>query len=91
MSPDQPGILDNAVSAGKRAREVYKYYVPPRIPTNKQPAASIDTMLGAYAQLVSWRLDSRRAMVSLIDRETQYFIAEGTKTLNLEDGCVMCI
>jgi hypothetical protein len=33
-------------------------------------------------------MNCRRAMVSLIDKETQYFVAESSKTLNLEDKYV---
>jgi hypothetical protein len=44
-----------------------------------------DTVLTAHAQLVTWRLNCQRAMVSLIDRDVQYFVAESTKTLHLDD------
>ncbi len=70
-----------------RARELYKYYKPP--PSNtvtSSQAESPDTILTSFAQLVAWRLGTQRAMVSLIDRETQYFVAESTKTLNLRDN-----
>lgn len=67
-----------------RARELYKYFKPPvaRAITEPEPP---DTVLTALAQLVAWRFNADRAMVSLIDRETQYFIAESTKTLQLDD------
>ncbi|KAI9682727.1 MAG: hypothetical protein M1829_006714 [Trizodia sp. TS-e1964] len=48
--------------------------------------SSPDTALTAYAQLVAWRLDAKRSMVSLIGRTTQYVIAEATKTLDLEEN-----
>ncbi|KAM3069515.1 hypothetical protein ACMFMG_005621 [Clarireedia jacksonii] len=48
--------------------------------------SSPDTALTAFCQLVSWRLDAQRAMISLIDDGTQYFIAESTKSLDLEDS-----
>ncbi|TGO55885.1 hypothetical protein BCON_0085g00370 [Botryotinia convoluta] len=48
--------------------------------------SSPDTSLTAFCQLVSWRLEVQRAMISLIDDDTQYFIAESTKSLNLVDA-----
>lgn len=73
----------------RRARELYQYFRPP----SSQEADAIklpypDTVLQAHAQLVTWRLDVQRAMVSLIDSDTQYFVAESTKTLNLENVSV---
>jgi hypothetical protein len=48
--------------------------------------SSPDTCLTAFAQLVAWRLGAQRAMISLIDAETQYFVAESTRTLDLVDN-----
>ncbi|PQE08430.1 hypothetical protein CJF30_00005304 [Rutstroemia sp. NJR-2017a BBW] len=48
--------------------------------------SSPDTALTSFCQLVSWRLEAQRAMISLIDAGTQYFIAESTKSLDLEDS-----
>ncbi|KAL2075914.1 hypothetical protein VTL71DRAFT_857 [Oculimacula yallundae] len=48
--------------------------------------SSPDTALTAFCQLITWRLGAQRAMISLIDLETQYFIAEGTKTVDLVDN-----
>ncbi|ESZ90339.1 histidine kinase-group I protein [Sclerotinia borealis F-4128] len=48
--------------------------------------SSPDTSLTAFCQLVSWRLEAQRAMISLIDEGTQYFIAESTKSLDLVDA-----
>ncbi|KAG0650924.1 Signal transduction histidine-kinase [Hyphodiscus hymeniophilus] len=44
---------------------------------------SPDTALTAFTQLVAWRMDAERAIVSLVDRSDQYFIAESTPTLDL--------
>ncbi|KAK3062533.1 hypothetical protein LTS18_003869, partial [Coniosporium uncinatum] len=52
----------------------YKGYVP---------ESSRDKALTAFAQLAALRLDTRRAMVSLIDATDQYILAEATKTLSL--------
>lgn len=48
-----------------------------------QPRNSRDKALTAFAQLAALRLDVRRAMVSLIDSNRQYILAEATKTLSL--------
>lgn len=78
-------IQDTAASNAARARELYKYFQPPpaRATADAEPP---DTVLTAHAQLVAWRFNAQRAMISLIDRETQYFIAESTKTLHLDDA-----
>ncbi|KAH7116209.1 hypothetical protein B0J11DRAFT_443684, partial [Dendryphion nanum] len=70
---------------GARARELYKYFRPPSL-SNPTTSDVPDTVLTAHAQLVAWRLNAQRAMVSLIDQETQYFVAESTKTLFLDDA-----
>jgi signal transduction histidine kinase/GAF domain-containing protein len=48
-----------------------------------QPQSSRDRSLTAFAQLATLRLDTRRAMVSLIDSSRQYILAEATRTLSL--------
>jgi hypothetical protein len=72
---------DTVAADGVRARELYKYFRPP----STAPEVP-DTVLTAHVQLLAWRLNAQRAMVSLIDRETQYFVAEGTKTLSLDNA-----
>jgi hypothetical protein len=71
----------------ERARELYQYYRPP---TNEQSEAVFlpyaDTVLQAHCQLAACRLNVKRAMVCLVDKNTQYFMAEATKTLALEDS-----
>ena len=64
-----------------RARELYKYFRPPA-----QDGEAPDTILTAHAQLVAWRLDAERAMITLIDEHVQYFVAESTKTLHLDNA-----
>jgi hypothetical protein len=76
-------IVEDPQVASRRARELYKYFIPPDAAA-AEPAPA-DTVLTAHAQLVAWRLQCQRAMVSLIDRDTQYFVAESTKTLNVAD------
>lgn len=84
MGAAQEPLNEVAISS-RRARELYRYFIPPRSTIASSKATSPDTVLTAHAQLVAWRLNAQRAMVSLIDRETQYFVAESTKTLNLGD------
>jgi len=43
----------------------------------------VDTTLTAFAQLVTLRLNIRRAIISLIDDSNQYIVAEATQTLSL--------
>ncbi|KAI9810097.1 MAG: hypothetical protein M1827_006708 [Pycnora praestabilis] len=49
-------------------------------------ASSPNTSLTAFAQLCAWRLGAQRAMISLIDHETQWFVAESTRTLSFRDN-----
>jgi len=79
------GPLNEAVVSSRRARELYRYFVPPGSAISSSKITSPDTVLTAHAQLVAWRLNMQRSMVSLIDRDTQYFVAESTKTLHLDD------
>lgn len=44
-----------------------------------KPLASRDKTLTAFAQLAALRLNVKRAMVSLIDNNNQYILAEGTR------------
>ncbi len=74
------GLPQNTADDRERARELYKYFRPP------VAVEPIDTVLTAHAQLASWRLNAERAMISLIDEETQYFVAESTKTVHLDDA-----
>jgi hypothetical protein len=48
-----------------------------------QPQSGRDRALTAFAQLAALRLDTRRAMVSLIDSNRQYILAEATRTVSL--------
>ncbi|KAF2441780.1 hypothetical protein P171DRAFT_418563, partial [Karstenula rhodostoma CBS 690.94] len=63
-----------------RARELYKYFRPPA-----SDGESPDPTLAAHAQLVAWRLGAERSMITLIDEHVQYFVAESTKTLHLDN------
>jgi GAF domain-containing protein len=45
-----------------------------------------DTALTAFTQLIALRLSTQRAIISLIDHENEYFLAESTSTLSLIDN-----
>ncbi|KAJ4324105.1 hypothetical protein N0V94_001458 [Neodidymelliopsis sp. IMI 364377] len=75
-----PGLPQNTAEDRERARELYKYFRPPLA------GEPLDTVLTAHAQLAAWRLDAERAMISLIDENDQYFVAESTKTSYLDDA-----
>jgi hypothetical protein len=71
----------------ERARELYQYYRPPKHDGSDAvylPYA--DTVLQAHCQLAACRLNVQRAMVCLVDKDTQFFVAEATKTLTLDDS-----
>ena len=53
------------------------------------PRPSYDSALTAYAQLGALRCNAKRGMISVVDQHSQYIIAEGTKTLSLQDGSVI--
>ncbi|OMP85764.1 Hybrid signal transduction histidine kinase B [Diplodia seriata] len=85
----EPAAPPVACTDSSRARELYKYFQPPRVRENTVSvlrSSSPNTVLTAHAQLVTWRLDVQRVLISLIDRETQYFVAESTKTLDLANS-----
>ncbi|RDW91787.1 hypothetical protein BP5796_01181 [Coleophoma crateriformis] len=83
-----------------RERELYKYWQPNEtvFPSAEydesfnhdyQPRPSYDSALTAYAQLGALRCNAKRGMISVVDQNYQYIIAEGTKTLSLQDGSVV--
>lgn len=65
----------------QRAQELDRYYTPTNVSVLR--LTERDTALPAHMQLVCWRLDMRRALVGLINRDTQYYVAESTKTMDL--------
>jgi hypothetical protein len=65
--------------------QLYKYFLPPGSVFDTSQSTVPDSVLTAHAQLVAWRLNCQRAMVSLIDQDIQYFVAEASKTLHLDD------
>ncbi|KAK6332161.1 hypothetical protein TWF718_002695 [Orbilia javanica] len=72
-----------------RSRELYRYYQPPRTTTpSSKVVTSEDPSLTAYAQLTALRLRKHRAMISLIDHDTQWIIGECTQTVEPYDNSV---
>ncbi|POS84901.1 hypothetical protein EPUL_001122, partial [Erysiphe pulchra] len=68
----------------QQALELRKFFVPGEcldVPTESSFNASLnyDGALDAYTETLLWRLNAVRAMVSLIDRGTQYFLAGVTR------------
>jgi hypothetical protein len=77
-------LSDTGLPANEqRAQELDRYYTP----SNKSALrlTDRDSALPAHMQLLCWRLGMRRALVSLIDRDTQYYVAESTKTMDLHN------
>lgn len=89
--------MTNVLSEPARLREVHRYYqrppdesipdssTPTRANVASTPVAIPDTALTAFLQLITWRLSMQRAIVSLVDKDHQFFIAESTKTGSLVD------
>ncbi|KAJ4378868.1 hypothetical protein N0V86_005742 [Didymella sp. IMI 355093] len=73
---DAQSLVDSAVGIGEKGLSHVGY----------KPEASRDKSLTAFAQLAAFRLDVRRCMVSLIDSNRQYILAEATKTVSLFDA-----
>lgn len=74
-----------------RERDLYRYYQPsspPHFAPDHVPRSSYDTALSAFAQLATLRSNTRRALISLIDRTNEYILAEATQTLSLQSGLV---
>ncbi|RYP66490.1 hypothetical protein DL771_007750 [Monosporascus sp. 5C6A] len=62
--------------------DIFRHFAP-----NQPPRSGPDTTLSAFAQLVALRLNTTRALISLIDRTKQYILVEATQTSRLlSDG-----
>jgi hypothetical protein len=86
----------------KRERDVFKLYAAFQniphidnlgespdthsIPSNHVPQAASDASLAAFCQLAAMRLNSARSLISLIDDEYQYILAEATPKTSLRAG-----
>ncbi|KFY88457.1 hypothetical protein V500_06345 [Pseudogymnoascus sp. VKM F-4518 (FW-2643)] len=83
-----PSAAHVVMSASQRAQELRKFYAPFDDGSTPGSAQGInqsildDGALGAYAELILWRLRGTRAMVSLIDNTTEYFVAGVSRSDN---------
>ena len=70
--------LEDAFSSDeKRAQELDMYYNPGE--SSSLRMTERDSALPAQMQLITWRLGMQRALVSLINRDSLYFVAEVRK------------
>lgn len=70
----------------ERAHELYQYYRAPRHEKNESLFLPYpDSVLQSHAQLAAIRVNVKRAIIGLVDKDTSYFVAEATRTLDLED------
>jgi GAF domain-containing protein len=82
----------------KRERDVFNLYAAFRdiphvdlgassdtdgLPSNFVPRPASDASLAAFAQLAAFRLNAQRSVISLLDGQYQYILAEATKTTSL--------
>lgn len=83
--------------ADRRARELYHYFQPdnPALlpPRDSRVTLSTSTVksspnlvLTALTQLAAVKLGVQRAIISLIDRETLYVVAEASRSLHLRNS-----
>lgn len=88
VEEDKEGAAVNLQST--RVREVFKYlpdWAPKTEDASAQdPILSPDVTLNAFAQLVALRMGVDRSMISFLDGEEQYVLAEATKTSPLQRG-----
>jgi hypothetical protein len=86
----------------KRERDVFKLYAAFQniphvenlgpspdshaIPSDYVPASASDASLVAFCQLAAMRLNAARSLISLIDGEYQYILAEATPKTSLRVG-----
>lgn len=63
----------------ERARELYQYYRPP---TDEGGDAVVlpyaDTVMQAHCQLAALRLNVQRAIICLVNKDTQFFVVRQT-------------
>ncbi|KAL2851713.1 hypothetical protein BJX68DRAFT_254722 [Aspergillus pseudodeflectus] len=94
-------LLQEEHEADHRARELFHYFqpdnpalLPDHSPCDTPSASSNQTksspnlVLTALAQLAAVKVGVQRAIISLIDRETLYVVAEASRSLNLGDNSV---
>ncbi|KAI3132141.1 hypothetical protein CBS147325_8848 [Penicillium roqueforti] len=96
-NPTQETI--HAHEADRQAREVYRYFQPanpaalnaawlPRsaaseFETESSSLSSPNTTLTSFAQQAAIRLNAQRAFITILNHDSQFIIAEATKTTNI--------
>ncbi|TVY33542.1 Hybrid signal transduction histidine kinase B [Lachnellula subtilissima] len=86
INADTPFALDPTSSSSTAARDDPSINTPVHSDITSSKISSPDTALTAFCQLTAWRTGAQRAMIGLIDAETQYFVAESTRTVDLVDA-----
>lgn len=81
--PPKVPINQNVLPSDEKRAQELDQYLRPLAPTHLH--SHFDLVLTAHMQLIAWRLGVQRALVSFVDRDTQYLVAEATKTTNLRD------
>ncbi|KAJ5642820.1 CheY-like superfamily [Penicillium lividum] len=74
FQPDNPALLPTGHRADRPCED----------PTTKKQSPNL--VLTALAQLAALKLGVQRTVISLIDRETLYVVAEGSRSLNLANN-----
>lgn len=89
QSPFTPSTKKRGARRDREFRRYAEAVVDLQVSIDGQAATSArDLSLTALAQLVALRLNAKRAMISLFDRERHYVIAEATQTLSLQEDDV---
>jgi signal transduction histidine kinase len=81
----QPKNLSDVPKTSLSLERDFTNHVLPKPDNFTTQQSFSDTALTAFTQLIALRLASQRAIVSLIDHENEYFLAESTSTLSLID------
>ncbi|KAJ0417495.1 hypothetical protein BJY00DRAFT_315790 [Aspergillus carlsbadensis] len=100
-SSSPASLLQEEHEADHRARELFHYFQPDNpalLPehspcdtpgaSSNQTKSSPNLVLTALAQLAAVKVGVQRAIISLIDRETLYVVAEASRSLNLGDNSI---
>lgn len=92
VTPAPHGLMPHLRLTSELHPPRYQHSIPapstvlndPSIPVPRDTVATCpDTALTAFAQLATLRFNTKRALISLFDRDHQYVIAEATQTIPL--------
>lgn len=80
--PHSP-INEDVVSPNQaREHELHEYFSPKPMATPESTPSN--TILASQTLLLTHRLKAKRAVISVIDRDTQYYIAEASEEMTLQ-------